>query len=298
MANKLDDLLAAEGHLIGGYQDHLDSLRAELDAGRRRIAELERREAKRHKSPRTHLVIGDSHAEPDIANDRYRWLGRMCADLRPDVIVDIGDWADMPSLSSYDRAHRSFEGRRYWKDVEAAKDARTKFGNELAKTRGYKPELIATEGNHENRIDRATDETPALDGLISTQDLGAEEHGWTVYKFMVPTVVDGITYCHYAPSGVNARPIGGMNHAASLIRLCLTSTIVGHSHTYDYSERTRLDGQKIMAAAVGCYFQQFMAWAGPANAMYWRGIVVIRNVLDGYGSIEKHDLEEIRRKYK
>jgi putative YjhG/YagF family dehydratase len=70
----------------------------------------------------------------------------------------------MPSLSAYDKGKRSFEGRRYWKDVEAAKGAREIFANELAKCRGYKPELISTEGNHENRIDRATDDQPALDG--------------------------------------------------------------------------------------------------------------------------------------
>ena len=44
---------------------------------------------------RTHLVIGDSHAKPGINNDRYTWAGRLAVDLKPDVIIDIGDWADM-----------------------------------------------------------------------------------------------------------------------------------------------------------------------------------------------------------
>lgn len=293
---ELDALLSGPGNLVGGYQRHLDTLRAELVELRRSNAKLEREKAK-PKGVRTHLIIGDSHADPDVPNDRYRWLGKMVADLRPDVVIDIGDWADMPSLSSYDKGKRSFEGRRYWKDVDAAKDARERFRNELAKCRSYKPELISTEGNHENRIDRATDDTPALDGLISTKDLGAEEYGWKVHKFLVPAVVDGISYVHFAPSGVKVRPIGGMHHASSLIRLCLMPTVVGHSHTFDYAERTRIDGGKLFAMSVGAYFEHFMPWAGPANSMYWRGIVVIRDVVNGYGSVEKHPIEAIKRRY-
>jgi hypothetical protein len=221
----------------------------------------------------------------------------MCADLRPEVVVDIGDWADMGSLSGYDVGKRSFEGRRYWKDVAAAKEARERFGNELAKARRYSPLLISTEGNHEDRITRATDDQPALDGLISTRDLGAEEHGWQVYKFLEPAVVDGIAYAHYHPSGVKNKPVGGIHAAASLIRLGHMSCIAGHSHTYDYSEQTRRDGQKVLGMQVGCYFTHFMPWAGPANHMYWRGIVVLRDVANGYGSVEKHSIEQVQRRY-
>lgn len=291
------EFLAATGNLAGGYAKHLETLRAELHELRRQNAKLLQREAKPKKSPRTHLVIGDAHSDPEVPNDRFRWLGRMVADLRPEVVVSMGDWADMGSLCSYDKGRRTFEGRRYWKDVAAAKDAREKFANEVAKCRGYKPELEDIEGNHEARIDKATDETPALDGLISTEDLGAAEFGWRVHKFLVPVTIDGITYIHYAPSGVMSRPIGGMNHAASLVRLGLTSVVVGHSHTHDYCERTRLDGKKVFALAAGCAFEQFMPWAGPANAMYARGIAVIRDVVDGYGSVSWTPLETIKRRY-
>ena len=62
---------------------------------------------------KTHLIIPDSHAHPDYKNDRYDWLGKLILDLKPDVLVNIGDTADMASLSAYDKGKASFHGRNY-----------------------------------------------------------------------------------------------------------------------------------------------------------------------------------------
>jgi hypothetical protein len=70
------------------------------------------------------LVIGDPHAHPDYDNDRFTDLGRFIVKARPDMVVCIGDMADMPSLSSYDRGTKGFEGRRYKKDIEAVRRSR------------------------------------------------------------------------------------------------------------------------------------------------------------------------------
>ena len=55
---------------------------------------------------RRHLVIPDSHAMPTHNNDRYEWLGKFIFDIRPDVVIDIGDSADMESLCSWDKDKR------------------------------------------------------------------------------------------------------------------------------------------------------------------------------------------------
>ena len=47
-------------------------------------------------------------------------IGNYLVDKKPDIIVNLGDFADMPSLSSYDVGKKSFEGRRYKADIEAA----------------------------------------------------------------------------------------------------------------------------------------------------------------------------------
>ena len=79
----------------------------------------------------THLVIPDTHCLPHISNKRFIWLGKLVADLQPDVIFDIGDWCDMESLCFYDKGKIQFEGRRYQKDVECALDAKEKFEMKL-----------------------------------------------------------------------------------------------------------------------------------------------------------------------
>ena len=69
------------------------------------------------------LVIPDAHAQPAVDNERFSLLGRMICDVRPDVVVSIGDLFDLPSLSSYDVGRKSFEGRTYADDIDAGLEA-------------------------------------------------------------------------------------------------------------------------------------------------------------------------------
>ena len=111
----------------------------------------------------------------------------------------------MPSLSSYDIGKRSFEGRRYNDDIEAANEAFDilcapieRYNDHIRQIKGklYKPELHLTLGNHEDRINRATNDDPKLHGLISTDDLNYEAHGWQVHRYLEPVFIDGVGYCH------------------------------------------------------------------------------------------------------
>ena len=77
------------------------------------------------------LIIGDPHAHPDYDNDRFTALGEYIVKEQPEHIICLGDMADMPSLSSYDRGTRGFEGRRYKNDVEAVIDAQEKLQSHL-----------------------------------------------------------------------------------------------------------------------------------------------------------------------
>tara|TARA_R110000765_G_scaffold201235_3_gene306656 strand:- start:463 stop:1245 length:783 start_codon:yes stop_codon:yes gene_type:complete len=254
----------------------------------------------------THLVIGDSHAHPDQPNDRYDWLGQLVMDVRPDVIIDIGDWADMPSLSSYDRGTKNFEGRRYKKDVKAALDARKRFAapmNEYNAQRArnkkaqYTPRMVFIEGNHEDRIRRAINLQPELEGAIDIQDLGYKKYGWEYHPFKEMVTIDGITYCHYFTSGIMGRPISSDHPAAALVLKKHISATAGHSHVLDYSVRTRGDGTKLHGLVAGCYFDYHMDWAGDSNAMYWRGICVCRNVENGEYDLETINIRTIQREY-
>ena len=72
---------------------------------------------------RVHLVIPDVQVKPGQDNTFLKIIGEYIVHKKPDVVVCLGDFADMPSLSSYDFGKRSFEGRRYKDDINAAHDA-------------------------------------------------------------------------------------------------------------------------------------------------------------------------------
>ena len=123
----------------------------------------------------THMVIPDCQVKPGHDTSYLRVVGKYMVEKQPDVVVCLGDFADMPSLSSYDAGKKSFEGRRYRDDITASHDAMATLlaplveYNEQAirnKKKRYTPRLVLTLGNHEERINRATNDDPKLDRTL------------------------------------------------------------------------------------------------------------------------------------
>lgn len=244
---------------------------------------------------RSHMVIGDSHAKPDQSLARYVWLGRMAAELRPDVIVNIGDWGDMPSLSSYDKGKRAFEGRRYVKDIEAANNALDLFHDQLPV--GYVPRLIAVIGNHEARILKAVNDSAEFEGLIGLGDIRFAEHGWETVDFLQPITVDGITYCHYFTSGNSPMPISGENAARNLINKKLTSCVVGHSHLLSYARAVGADAKVYHGLVAGAYTEERESYAGQSNDSWWKGVAMLANVHEGDYDLQVYRMDTIKKRW-
>lgn len=250
---------------------------------------------------KTHLIIPDSHAEPDnLKGDglrRYRWLGELICDIKPDVVVDIGDWFDMASLCSYDRGTKGFEGRRYKKDIEAGVKAQDILLSTVRKQKKKLPRFVRTLGNHENRVNRAVNADAILEGTIGQSDFQSKEYKWEEYDFLKPADIDGVLYQHYFTSGVMGRPIGGVNHARSLITKQMTSCTQGHSHLFDYAIMADARGNNLHGCVVGSYFEGEHDYAGPANAMHWKGVVVKRGVENGQYDMEQISMKRIKDAY-
>ena len=133
-----------------------------------------------------HLIIPDTQVKRGVDLSYLEWIGKYIVDKKPDVIVQIGDFADMPSLSSYDVGKKSFEGRRYKDDIEAAREAMDILLEPMREYNGkcrkdkkkqYRPRMVLTLGNHEQRIERAVEGDSKLDGTLGTDDLGYSEAG-------------------------------------------------------------------------------------------------------------------------
>lgn len=254
---------------------------------------------------REHLIIPDSHAQPDHNNDRFSWAGEFALERQPDVIIDIGDSADMPSLCQYDIGTLRAEGRRYGDDIAAYHDAMSKFMEPITKynnthtkwkKKTYRPDLIKCRGNHEYRIARAGAENPAMHGHLSFKDLKESKYGWEVHDFLEPVVVDNICYKHYFTSGVMGRPIGGVNHARTLVLKNYMSSVCGHSHMRDFWEDTDAAGRKLFGLSVGCYFEHDEAYT-KENDRFWRGLVYLRDVHDGTAEPEFLSIKQIKEMY-
>src|SRR3990167_1078957 len=114
------------------------------------------------------LVIPDVQCSPKHTYKHLEWIGNYIAEKRPDVVVQIGDFTDMSSLSSFDVGKKTFEGRRYKDDIETSKEAMFTLMKPIYKVRrNYKPKMILTLGNHEERILRAVDSDAKLEGTIT-----------------------------------------------------------------------------------------------------------------------------------
>lgn len=210
----------------------------------------------------------------------------------PDVIIELGDWEDMPSLSSYDKGTMSYEGRRYKRDLEAAHKARELLNGpiseynqrkKLNKERQYRPTKIALGGNHfERRVKRAIELAPMLEGTISVEDNRAKEFGWEYIPFLEPVTFDGFTYCHYYQGNGSANPIGtGKYPAQVMLREKHTSCVMGHNHLFDVANDLNAREERIWAISSGCYFEHWEEYAGRNNNRWWRGVIILEGVKDG-----------------
>ena len=236
----------------------------------------------------THLIIPDQHAHPDFDNDRADYLGKLIADLKPEVVINMGDTADLASLSAYDKGKASFQGNNYQRDIESHLDFQERVWAPLRKLRRKMPYKVVLEGNHEYRIKRALEIDPQLKGDkfgLSFNDLDFNKyyHDVVEYKGNTPGIitVDGISYSHYFISGVMGRPIGGVNHAASLINKNYSSCTAAHSHLVDWAVKCNTQGQTLMGLVAGVYQDYDSGWAGHVNDLWTAGVWIKRGVDNG-----------------
>ena len=227
------------------------------------------------------LVIPDPHDQPEIAKDRFRWLGNLIIDRQPDAIVHLGDGLSMDSLSEYDEGTIASEGRRYKDDIESFLEAQSlilepteKYNRTQTRKKKilYKPRKVYCMGNHEQRISKAVFKNPKLEGVISFKDLELEQNGWEVFPMTDPADVYGIAFSHFFTSGIMGRPISGVHHAASLVQKNYCSTVVGHSHDRSFWENTDCFGIKIFGLVAGCYFDHDLSYTREEDRN-WVGLV-------------------------
>jgi hypothetical protein len=249
------------------------------------------------------MVLPDAQVRPGSCTKHLANAGKYAVEKKPEVIVCLGDFADMPSLSSYDVGKKSFEGRRYLSDINAAKEAMEVFLAPIRaeqdrlrrnKDRQWNPRLVLTLGNHENRISRAVEEDAKLEGILKLEDLKYEESGWEVYPFLTPVTIDGVVFCHYLVSGVMGRPI---TTASALISKKHQSCIVGHQQGRQVAYGSKADGSTLTSMIVGSFYSHEEEYMGVQGNKHWRGFVMLNEVKDGSFDEMFVSLDFLEKKY-
>lgn len=249
------------------------------------------------------LVIPDAQVKPGTDTSHLRWLGNYIVKKQPDIIVNIGDFADMPSLSSYDVGKKSFEGRRYSDDVNSVHTAMQTLLSPLFTLQGrqhinrkkvYSPEMHLTLGNHENRINRAINDDRKLEGLISIEDLKYEEFGWTVHPFLDVVTLCGINFSHYFASGAMGRPASTAN--AQLNRTH-SSCISGHTQGLQISTGKRADGRLLTSVIAGSFYLHEEEYLGQQGNKHWRGALMLHGCEDGQFDLNLLPMRYLSDKY-
>lgn len=254
----------------------------------------------------THIMIPDTQCKGGIDMSYLSHIGEYLARKQPAVIVHIGDHADMPSLSSYDKGKKSAEGKRVFKDIEASIEGMNlllkpiydlqqsqlqEFGRVL-----YKPKMVLTLGNHEQRIERHVDANPELHGLLSYDNLKYKEFGWEVYDFLEPAIVNGVVYSHFMANPMTGKPYGGA--ALSILKQVGESFCMGHKQCLDVATRfLPASGKQQWAIIAGAAYPHDEGYKGYQGNKHFRGIVIKHNVINGSFNPMFVDLKYLEDKY-
>lgn len=246
-------------------------------------------------------VIPDTQVKPGVDTKYLENIGKYILEKKPDVIVHLGDHWDMPSLSSYDVGKKVFEGRRYKHDIEAGNlgmaallKPLTEF-NERARANHkprYSPRKVFLMGNHENRINRAVNSDPKLEGTIGVNDLNLQ--GWETYDFLEVALIGGIAFSHYFVTGVAGRPASTAN---AQLNKKHQSCIAGHQQGLQIATAHRADGQRLTSIIAGSCYEHDEDYLGHQGNKHWRGFLMLHEVQDGQFDLMPLSLNYINQKY-
>jgi hypothetical protein len=247
-----------------------------------------------------HLIIPDTQCRPGVPLDHLRWAGLYACAKKPTSIINLGDHWDMPSLCSYDKGKRAAENMRYSNDIKAGNKGMELFMEpileEMARHPDWNPRLVFTRGNHEARIERATQDHPELEDTLGYGALDLDCYGWEQFEFLDIADIDGVCYSHYfKPSPTSKFPV---TTARALLTKKHVSCIMGHVQKYEVAMDYDARGKRITALFAGCFYQHEDDYRDPqATRATWRGVHILYGVRDGEFTHNSIDLTYLRDRF-
>lgn len=227
------------------------------------------------------VIIPDTQVKPGVDTAHITWAAKAIVHYLPDYIVHIGDHWDMPSLSTHN-APGSIEacGQNVQADIAAGNAAFELLNAPIEaeiqrrirnKDKRWFPKRHFLFGNHEHRLTRFVNNDPRWEGTLSLDDM--KTPGWERHEFLRIVTLEGIKFCHYFPSPLSGRAIGGtipnrLNHIGG-------SFVQGHQQGFQYGCKQYPD--KVAHGLVCGRFYSHLEPYRPRDVQdkEWNGIVVL-----------------------
>lgn len=172
------------------------------------------------------MAIGDPHDAPGRDKRRFKWLGKHAAKTNPDHIVVIGDTLCLDSLSTHAPAGSADDIAKpsFWQELDSLDEAISIFHKELPV--GSIP-ITHTNGNHENRANRAAANSPKTCGDMPfrLEEVFAR-YRWRTYDFGEYVKIAGCDFVH-CPLDVRRREVSS---EPALKARSVRTLIMGHTH--------------------------------------------------------------------
>jgi hypothetical protein len=197
---------------------------------------------------RTYLVIPDMHV-PFHDKAAFNTVLRAARALKPYGLINLGDMADMMSVSTHPKTPADM---RWQLEDEVAEVIKVRRQLDAL---GCKDKRI-TLGNHETRGQRLAQKHAMglFDSLDPDRLFGFTKAGWKVYGYQQHVRIGKINYVHDVG-------FSGANTAAQNARVFQTSVVGGHCHNTTIVYSGNADHVNHVSATLG--------WLGdPAYAQY------------------------------
>jgi hypothetical protein len=252
---------------------------------------------------RNYGIIPDTQTREGVPINHLHWASMYFMDKAPDAIVHLGDGADMPSLSSYDkRGSKRSERLRIQKDVDAWKRGMEALCGPW-EAAGWRAEKTYLLGNHEFRWWTALNNEPhLLEGMFEEDDPFSpflRSLGWTVHPFLKIVTLDGVRYCHFFPHGPGGR-VGqtkrGAPSALAQVQRQMASATAGHMQGLDIATVSTDLGLRRGLIAGSFYLHNEHYLHGLDR--YWRGLIMKNDVRNGMYALCEVEMDFLRAKYR
>lgn len=213
--------------------DMIETLRSEVDRLKDELKQATRPRftVRQDTAPRSEKIrivcVGDAHDTPAIPDkSRFEWIGKYVRAIKPDVLIQIGDFADLDSLNTH-IPNETYHGRAkptFMADMAS-------FNEALGHIDCDGIEKHCTLGNHERRLYLFEDRAPEAYGMMQFElQRIFERHKWTFSPYGEITFYGGVGFVHAALNRLG-KTYGGKNAEQTIANDCLHDLVIGHSHT-------------------------------------------------------------------